>query len=130
MVKIDPNIANPYEAIANIIDEWCKKAGYQDFLVRVSVGGFETTQFLQFDVSKPGFVWENDWWEGEQEVYLKGFLAVDDVQLYGLPSRPLVGENIIYHAGNELCPHCGHILRGYEGLRECYCKFCGGKIKR
>ena len=117
MTKIDPNNVNPYEAIVSIVDKWCKITGYRDYLVRVSVGGFETTQYLQFDISKPGFVWEYDWWEGEEEVYLKGFLAVDDVHLHGLPSHTLVGENMIHRRSDEICPHCGHILRGYEGLR-------------
>ena len=35
-----------------------------------------------------------------------------------------------YDSFDELCPHCGRILRGYEGLKECFCKFCGGKILR
>lgn len=32
--------------------------------------------------------------------------------------------------GEDKCPHCGRRLRGYEGLRQCWCKFCGGKIRR
>ena len=32
--------------------------------------------------------------------------------------------------GEEICPYCGMKLRNYEGLRECYCKFCGGEIER
>lgn len=35
-----------------------------------------------------------------------------------------------YDSFDELCPYCGRILRGYEGLKECFCKFCGGKILR
>lgn len=30
----------------------------------------------------------------------------------------------------EECPYCHNVLRDYEGLRICYCKFCGGKILR
>ena len=33
-------------------------------------------------------------------------------------------------AGVFICPHCNRELRHYEGLRVCYCKFCGGKISR
>ena len=37
---------------------------------------------------------------------------------------------LIDQTGDGICPHCGRRLRGYEGLRECWCKFCGGKIRR
>ena len=30
----------------------------------------------------------------------------------------------------EVCPHCGRKLTDYQGLKECYCKFCGGAIWR
>lgn len=35
-----------------------------------------------------------------------------------------------HDVSDDLCPHCGMILRGYEGLKTCYCKFCGGEIER
>lgn len=96
MIRIDLNEASPYEAIANIIEKWCKLTGYRDLLVRVSAGGFETTQHLQIDIT------------------------VDDVHLHDLPSQPLAGENMIRRRSDEFCPHCGRVLRDYEGLRECY----------
>lgn len=32
--------------------------------------------------------------------------------------------------GYDYCPTCARLLRLYEGLTDCYCKFCGQHIKR
>jgi len=45
------------------------------------------------------------------------------------PFKPEPKEMRFWGEG-ELCPHCGRRLIGYEGLRTCYCKFCGGEILR
>lgn len=45
-------------------------------------------------------------------------------------SKPIEEKKMKYDSFDELCPHCGRILRGYKGLKECFCKFCGGKILR
>lgn len=39
-------------------------------------------------------------------------------------------KKMVFRDGDERCPHCGAILRNYEGLAKCYCKFCGGVILR
>lgn len=41
------------------------------------------------------------------------------------------GQKVIIKDGEELCPHCNRRLDiYYTGLKECYCKHCGGKIRR
>ena len=35
-----------------------------------------------------------------------------------------------YSAYGDICPYCGKSLDGYKGLVICYCKYCGGKIRR
>lgn len=45
-------------------------------------------------------------------------------------SKHFVDKKMLYSRNESLCPHCRQILRYYEGLRICYCKFCGGKIRR
>ena len=40
-------------------------------------------------------------------------------------------QKVIVKDGEELCPHCNRRLDiYYAGLKECYCKYCGGKIRR
>lgn len=55
-------------------------------------------------------------YEAAKEDVLKHFVA-KPIKYTGVP-------------GEFICPHCGRGLRHYEGLRICYCKFCGGKIER
>ena len=72
---------SPYEYIAEPIKAWCEENYYTDFIVTIWVGDHETTQFLEFDGSCADFVWQNDWWEGEKDVRLVGFAALDDIRI-------------------------------------------------
>ena len=36
----------------------------------------------------------------------------------------------LYIGDDMSCPACGKRLRGYEGVRNPYCKFCGQKLER
>jgi len=36
----------------------------------------------------------------------------------------------LYIGTDMVCPACGKRLRGYEGVRNPYCKFCGQKLER
>lgn len=76
---------DPYTEIANIIDEWCKKNYYGSFVVTISRDGQIITEYLEFDGSSFGFIWENDWWEGEKEIYLLGFMPMLQLRVYGAP---------------------------------------------
>ena len=44
--------------------------------------------------------------------------------------KHFVAKKMLHSQGEEFCPHCEKLLRYYEGLRVCYCKYCGGKIER
>lgn len=61
-----------------------------------------------------------------EEAYQKGFIR--GVERAGVRSKQC--KHMKHDSFDELCPHCGMILRQYEGLKICYCKFCGGKIER
>ena len=51
--------------------------------------------------------------------------------LRNAPECPLNNkERILFKDGKEVCPSCGMVLNGYEGIKEGFCKFCGTKIKR
>ena len=88
--KIEGN--DPYTEIADgIIKKWCEKYGYTDFLVTILLNGVEFTEFLS--ASDFQFIWENDWWEGEKDVQLLGFVPIASINIYGCTS-PNVGFSI------------------------------------
>ena len=80
-IKIDdPYNNDPYDAVVEKIRELTKKDGYEcmaDRIVRLKVGNRMVNEYL--GVSDGEYYWENDWWEGEEEIYISGFIDVDDV---------------------------------------------------
>lgn len=90
--KIEGKI--PYYDIADIIKQWCEENVYTDFIVTINLDGRETTEYLSFDASELDFVFETDWWEGEQNVQLCGFIPVGNISIYGCPSNANVGFDI------------------------------------
>lgn len=76
---------DPYEEVAKIIEGWCEKHYYGSALVTLSVDGIETTEYLDFNGNEMTFIWENDWWEGEKDVYLLGFQMLEDLRFVGFP---------------------------------------------
>ena len=89
---------NPYDEIEKIVKEWCDSlAGeYGDFLVTIMVNSVPVTEYLEFDASDIGFVWNVDWWEGEKDIVLCGFIPKNRILIRGDPDgNELVeeGEN-------------------------------------
>lgn len=80
-IKIESK--DPYTEIANIIDEWCKKNFYDSFVVTISRDGQIITEYLEFDGGDFDFIWENDWYEGEKDIVLIGFMPMQQLRVYG-----------------------------------------------
>ena len=80
-IKIESK--DPYTEIANIINEWCKKNFYDSFVVTISRDGQIITEYLEFDGGDFDFIWENDWYEGEKDIVLIGFMPMQQLRVYG-----------------------------------------------
>ena len=76
----------PYAIIVEPIEKWSEEHYYGSFLVTISADGFEITDILMYEPGD-GYIWENDWWEGEQDVKLLGFMPIDDIRIYGSPDE-------------------------------------------
>lgn len=76
---------DPYEEVAKIIEGWCEMHYYGSAIVTLSIDRLETTEYLEFNGSEMTFIWENDWWEGEKDVYLLGFQMLKDLRFVGFP---------------------------------------------
>lgn len=121
---------DPYTEIANIIDKWCKKNFYDSFVATISRDGQIITEYLEIDGFSLDFVWENDWWEGEKEIYLLGFMPMLNLRVYGAPGDDINYDKIRSMSAEELadqftkngvflCPvHNPDCLK--VGCRECF----------
>ena len=74
-----------YSVVSDIIERWCDKHYWDDFLVTIKywydVEKKPTinTEILEYDGYR-GFEWVNDWWEGQQNVELLGFMPVSELK--------------------------------------------------
>ena len=77
-----------YNKVAEIVDAWCVKNGYDDMIVSLAVNGEIKTEYLICNLNIPGgWEWENDWWEGEKDVRLLGFRPISMIHVYGEPGK-------------------------------------------
>jgi hypothetical protein len=76
----------PYDIFVEPIEKWSENNYYGDFLVTISIDGFETTEILEFGPDNK-YVWLSDWWEGQEDVKLLGFIPIDDILIYGSPDE-------------------------------------------
>ena len=59
-----------------------------------------TNEILTHDYPTDTYIWENDWNEGQQDVYILGFIKVEDIDIPGFKSgvmvyEPLYDEKVI-----------------------------------
>jgi len=52
-----------------------------DYIVRLRYDGKESNERLTFNGNEMRFEWWNDWWEGEQDIEVLGWIKVDDVEV-------------------------------------------------
>ena len=67
--------------------KYIKTELYQDYLVRIKMKyDFdkeyeEHNELYLFSGSEGGYEWLHDWWEGQPEVEVNGFIPVSDIQI-------------------------------------------------
>ena len=75
-----------YSIIGNIIQEFMSRHIVGDYIVFISLNGNEMTELYSVDFEEDDcYIWENDWWEGEEDIVLNGFipfceLSMDDIK--------------------------------------------------
>ena len=76
-----------YDAAYKVIKEKYPEieAVSKSFVVQLDIGGYDLTTLLidnrEYSGADPKYVWETDWWEGEDDVYLLGVAPVEDIDL-------------------------------------------------
>lgn len=110
---------SPYDAIAEAIEKWCEKNMYTTMLVTISIGyewekPHEETHILEWDGNECVFIWDIDWWEGQQSVSLVGFAPVYKIRLRGENTEIVPGRDF-RDCRNELCLRCGDYKNKHLG---------------
>ena len=55
----------------------------EDIIVTIKCGDTILNAILQPNDDYDGYIWDWDWWEGEQNVELIGAIAKGDIRIYG-----------------------------------------------
>ena len=77
----------PYDTVLEPIEKWCEENYYTDFIVTILIDDAEITQLLEWD-AEDGFIWNSDWWEGQEDVKLEGFIPVSHIRIRGIHGFP------------------------------------------
>lgn len=74
--------STPYDAVTAVIEQFAMRNGYESFVVRLSLDGYETNELLILDGNYScQFEWNNDWWEGQKDVYLIGYVPLSEIRV-------------------------------------------------
>lgn len=82
----------PYDPIVDIIEKWCHDNYYGGFIVTLRIDGELCVEYLFYETGDPDFpaphwVWESDWWEGQKDIELVGFIDIKSVYVSGTPDN-------------------------------------------
>ena len=77
----------------NIIEkiiEWCRNNYYDNFIVSIKINELIISEYLEYDGDNDLFIWEHDWYEGEKDVELVGFIPINNLIVYNDPDNPII----------------------------------------
>lgn len=110
MYKV-PNGQDPYSAIGKYIRDHI--TAIEDIIAVIKINEVETNQLFTVDINEENyFIWENDWWEGEEDVALLDFFPVSDAErIKWIPvEERLPQENEVVLISDELGIRFGRII--------------------
>lgn len=84
----------PPERILDRVDTYARLYGYDDYLVTIDLAGEVVTEILLCENGE--LAWVNDWWEGQSNVNLLGFIPVSHIKIYASSveiGRPVFGPD-------------------------------------
>lgn len=92
MAEFGTAIKTPYDSIAETIDKWCQENYYDDFLVTLRLNGKLCVEYLIYETGDPDrpdpyWLWDSDWWEGQKNTELVGFVAAHSIFVTGTPDN-------------------------------------------
>ena len=81
---------DPYDVVSDIIlKKYGKRGCCLNFIARIKLKYDYEDKYREYnellyndgyDWSNPNLIWQNDWWEGEQDVELLGCIPIDELE--------------------------------------------------
>ena len=76
---------SPYDLVLDIVIE---NTEYNtDYLVTLLLDGEEETVLLLYDGAIDLYEWEYDWYEGQKEVKVLGFMPISKIKIHNYPRK-------------------------------------------
>lgn len=97
MIKINSGV-NAYNEIGDIIEKWCDENFYDTMIVSILADGDIETEILEYSAAD-GFMWLNDWNEGQQDITLLGFIPLSNLTIDNISN----GEYYDVKGGKRIC---------------------------
>ena len=73
---------NPYDTIASIIQHDPSYMRGESYLVTIRTGSDTETVLLYCEDPETNYyLWDHDWWEGQKEIFLEGYIAISDIHI-------------------------------------------------
>ena len=72
------------------IIEWCRNNYYANFIVSIKLNDFIITEYLEYDGDNDLFIWEHDWYEGEPDPKLVGFIPIENLIINNDPDNAII----------------------------------------
>lgn len=79
----------PYDTLGDYVEKWLKEVNgcYEDVIVGIKMKYDHETEYERLNVIFSPYgdgngIWEYDWWEGQQEVYLVGIIPISEVDTF------------------------------------------------
>ena len=69
----------PYDIVADILTEWCYKNYFTDMIIQLKLDGITENIIVTWEDTD--CVFEYDWWEGQRDIELVGFMDIHDVKV-------------------------------------------------
>lgn len=125
MFKV-PDREDPYVSIGKYIRDHI--TAIEDIIAVIELDGIETNELFMVDMAEDGyFIWEYDWWEGENSVALIDFFPVSEA--INANSSPELADIKIGKSKSGItmwyeCGYCGESV----DIGDKFCRNCGRRL--
>ena len=125
MFKV-PDREDPYASVGKYIRDHI--TAIEDIIAVIELDGVETNELFMVDMAEDGyFIWEYDWWEGENSVALIDFFPVSEA-INANSSPELVDIKIgKSKSGITMWYECGYCGESVD-IGDKFCRNCGRRL--
>ena len=102
----DSGRQTPYDTLGDYVVNWIREVNgcVEDVIVGIKMKYNHENEYewlnviFSYNDTKEYGIWEYDWWEGQQEVYLVGIIPISEIETF-MPDTTGVEENFFLAEG-------------------------------